>query len=105
MENAADTNVGDAVASKVPDKPLKDVRAGVTEKTIDILASYRKNFSMSHPQGQLVLPENMKEFSAYILGLLKSRAFKGMSKGPPSPVAGPFWCNGFCCCMEQGTNS
>ncbi|EEH43520.2 uncharacterized protein PADG_08140 [Paracoccidioides brasiliensis Pb18] len=63
-------------ASKMPDKSLKDIRAGLTEKTIDILAGYRKNFSLSHPPGQLVLPENMKEFAMYILSLVKSRAFK-----------------------------
>jgi len=59
------------------DKPLKDIRASITEKTIDILSGYRKVFSGSHPPGQLVLPENLKEFSMYMLGLIKSRAFKG----------------------------
>ena len=49
----------------------------MTEKTIDILAGYRKNFSGSHPPGQLVLPETLKEFGMYMLGLIKSRAFKG----------------------------
>jgi protein transport protein SEC24 len=66
-------------ASKAADKPLKDIRASITEKTIDIFAGYRKNFSGSHPPGQLVLPENLKEFSMYMLGLIKSRAFKGKS--------------------------
>jgi hypothetical protein len=56
---------------------LKDIRASITEKTVDIFSGYRKNFSGSHPPGQLVLPENLKEFSMYMLGLLKSRAFKG----------------------------
>lgn len=57
---------------------LKDVRQAVTEKTIDILAAYRKNFSSQpHPPGQLVMPEKLKEFSMYMLGLIKSRAFKG----------------------------
>jgi len=64
-------------ALKVSEKSLKDIRANLTEKTIDILAGYRKNFSGSHPPGQLVLPEHLKEFSMYMLGLLKSRAFKG----------------------------
>ncbi|KAK2878145.1 hypothetical protein FQN49_001120 [Arthroderma sp. PD_2] len=64
-------------ASKVPDKSLTEIRAGLTEKSIDILASYRKNFSLSHPPGQLVLPEYIQEFSMYMLSLLKSRAFKG----------------------------
>ncbi|KAJ9158015.1 Transporter sec24 [Coniochaeta hoffmannii] len=57
---------------------LKDIRLGLTEKTIDVLAGYRKNFlSQSHPPGQLVMPEKLKEFCMYILGLIKSRAFKG----------------------------
>lgn len=57
---------------------LKDIRLNLTEKTIDILAGYRKNFSsQTHPPGQLVMPEKLKEFSMYMLGLMKSRAFKG----------------------------
>ncbi|KAI5863790.1 beta-sandwich domain of Sec23/24 [Durotheca rogersii] len=60
---------------------LKDLRLGLTEKTIDILAGYRKNFSsQSHPPGQLVMPEKLKELSMYMLGLIKSRAFKGGSE-------------------------
>ena len=58
------------------EKPLKEVRNALTEKTIDILAGYRKAISATHPPGQLVLPESLKEFSMYILGLIKSRAFK-----------------------------
>ena len=58
------------------ERPLKDVRNAVTEKSIDILAGYRKTGSGSHPPGQLVLPENLKEFSMYVLGLMKCRAFK-----------------------------
>ncbi|KAL9054192.1 MAG: hypothetical protein Q9162_004300 [Coniocarpon cinnabarinum] len=64
-------------AHQMPDKILKDIRARITEKTIDILSSYRRNFSGSHPPGQLVLPENLKEFALYALCLLKTRALKG----------------------------
>jgi protein transport protein SEC24 len=64
-------------ATKMTTSSLKDIRAAITEKNVDILAGYRKNFSGSHPPGQLVLPENLKEFSMYMLGLIKSRAFKG----------------------------
>ena len=64
-------------ASKMVTNSLRDIRGALSEKNVDILAGYRKNFSGSHPPGQLVLPENMKEFSMYILGLVKSRAFKG----------------------------
>ena len=61
------------------ERSLKDLRNSLTEKTIDVLAGYRKIFSGSHPPGQLVLPEYLKEFSMYVLGLLKCRAFKGAS--------------------------
>lgn len=57
---------------------LKDIRLSLTEKTIDVLAAYRKNFlSQAHPPGQLVMPERLKEFSMYMLALIKCRAFKG----------------------------
>lgn len=59
------------------ERSLKEIRGALNEKTVDVLAGYRKNFSGSHPPGQLVLPEHLKEFSMYILGLLKSRPFKG----------------------------
>ncbi|KAJ5095581.1 hypothetical protein NUU61_004937 [Penicillium alfredii] len=64
-------------ASKTLDKTLKDIRASISEKTVDIFSGYRKIFSGSHPPGQLVLPENLKEFSMYMLALVKCRAFKG----------------------------
>lgn len=77
-QDAVVSIIAKEATSKLSDKALKDIRAGITEKTIDILAGYRKNFSGSHPPGQLVLPENLKEFSMYMLGLIKSRAFRGM---------------------------
>ncbi|KFX94978.1 hypothetical protein O988_06055 [Pseudogymnoascus sp. VKM F-3808] len=64
-------------ATKMATNTLKDIRASIAEKNVDILAGYRKNFSGSHPPGQLVLPENLKEFSMYMLALVKSRALKG----------------------------
>jgi len=76
-QDAVVSIVAKEASSKIAEKSLKDIRAGITEKTIDILAGYRKNFSGSHPPGQLVLPENLKEFSMYMLSLIKSRAFKG----------------------------
>jgi protein transport protein SEC24 len=48
---------------------------------MDILAGYRKNFlSQQHPPGQLVMPEKLKEFCMYMLGMIKTRAFKGGSE-------------------------
>lgn len=77
-QDAVVSIIAKEASSKLAERSLKDIRAGITEKTIDILAGYRKNFSGSHPPGQLVLPENLKEFSMYMLGLIKSRAFKGI---------------------------
>lgn len=78
-QDAVISIIAKEAASKISERPLKDIRANLTEKTIDILSAYRKNFSGSHPPGQLVLPEHLKEFSMYMLGMLKSRAFKGLS--------------------------
>ncbi|KAJ5523055.1 hypothetical protein N7513_012599 [Penicillium frequentans] len=64
-------------ASKTLDKSLKDIRANILEKTVDIFSGYRKIFSGSNPPGQMILPENLKEFSMFMLSLVKSRAFKG----------------------------
>lgn len=76
-QDAVVTIMAKEASTKVTDRSLKDIRAALQEKAIDILAGYRKNFSGSHPPGQLVLPENLKEFSMYMLGLMKSRALKG----------------------------
>ncbi|KAL7797352.1 Sfb3 protein [Trichoderma ceciliae] len=56
---------------------LKDVRNWLTERTIDIMACYRKHSANQYPPGQLVMPERLKEYCMYMLGLLKCRAFKG----------------------------
>ncbi|EGS22186.1 putative ER to golgi transport protein [Thermochaetoides thermophila DSM 1495] len=57
---------------------LKDIRASIQERTIDVLANYRKHFlTVPHPPGQLVMPERLKEFAMYMLAMLKCRAFKG----------------------------
>lgn len=56
---------------------LKDVRNWLTERTIDVMASYRKHAAQQYAPGQLVMPERLKELCMYVLGLLKCRAFKG----------------------------
>ncbi|EQL03786.1 Sec23/Sec24 family protein [Ophiocordyceps sinensis CO18] len=56
---------------------LKDVRNWLSERTIDVMACYRKHSAQQHPAGQLVMPERLKEFCMYMLCLIKSRAFKG----------------------------
>ncbi|CAF3482067.1 unnamed protein product [Fusarium graminearum] len=56
---------------------LKDIRHWLSEKAIDVLACYRKHASQQHPPGQLVMPERLKEYCMYLLGLIKCRALKG----------------------------
>ncbi|MCJ1390870.1 COPII coat Sec23p-Sfb3p heterodimer component [Xylographa bjoerkii] len=75
-QDAVVNMIAKEAATRMTERTLKEIRAALTEKTIDILAGYRKAFSGSHPPGQLVLPENLKEFSMFTLGLLKCRAFK-----------------------------
>jgi protein transport protein SEC24 len=76
-QDAVVTVLAKEAAMKIPSASLKDVRGSITEKTINVLACYRKHFSSTHPSGQLVIPENLKEFGVLMLALLKSRAFKG----------------------------
>ena len=76
-QDAVVSLISKQAASQMPDRMLKDIRNRIQERTIDILSSYRRNFSGSHPPGQLVLPENLKEFALYALCLLKTRALKG----------------------------
>ncbi|CAK7241893.1 MAG: COPII coat Sec23p-Sfb3p heterodimer component [Sporothrix thermara] len=57
---------------------LKDTRLWLTERTIEVLAGYRKHHaSAAAPPSQLIMPERLKEFCMYMLGLIKCRAFKG----------------------------
>lgn len=82
-QDAVDSLLAKDAATKLAttSMTLRDIRLGLTEKTIDVLAGYRKHFlSQSHPPGQLVMPEKLKEFSMYMLGLIKCRAFKGGSE-------------------------
>ncbi|KAA8896210.1 hypothetical protein FN846DRAFT_966004 [Sphaerosporella brunnea] len=68
-------------ASRMIEKPLKEIRGALTEKCVEILAAYRKHCSSAsgNPPGQLILPESLKEFSMYVLALLKCRGFRGGS--------------------------
>ena len=76
-QDAVVSIIAKQAASRLGERTLKDIRASLTEKTIDIMAGYRRNHAGSTPHSQLVLPEFLKEFPAFMLGLTKSRAFKG----------------------------
>lgn len=56
---------------------LKEIRNWMTDRTIDVMACYRKNSTQQHPASQLVMPKRLREFCMFMLGLIKCRAFKG----------------------------
>ncbi|KAK9358257.1 Sec23/Sec24 trunk domain-containing protein [Lipomyces starkeyi] len=56
---------------------LKDIRAGINDKCVQILASYRKHGATTSTPGQLILPEALKELTVLLLSLLKSKALRG----------------------------
>jgi protein transport protein SEC24 len=60
-------------------KTSREVREAITDKCIRILAAYRKTARVIPNTNQLILPDKMMLLPQYILGLLKSRAFKGIS--------------------------
>ena len=66
-----------AAASKMTERPLKEIRNTITDKLVEILAAYRKNFAAPSPPGKLILPDALKEFAMFILCLLKCRALRG----------------------------
>lgn len=52
------------------------VKRYINEKLIQILTMYRKEVSKSSNSGQLILPDSLKLLPIYLLGLIKSPAFK-----------------------------
>lgn len=61
------------------DRPLKEIRGNLTEKVVEILVHYHKNFCGSSPPNQLIMPNALKEFAILVLALLKTRALQGGS--------------------------
>jgi len=62
--------------TKIP----REVKEAITDKCIRILAAYRKVAKVTPHQSQLVLPDRLTLLPQYVLGLMKTRAFKGTLK-------------------------
>ncbi|KAJ9121491.1 hypothetical protein QFC22_002107 [Naganishia vaughanmartiniae] len=58
-------------------KSLSDVRRGLTERCVRVMAMYRKHVAVPTSMGQLVLPESYKLMPMYTLAMIKSKALKG----------------------------
>ncbi|KAK9471011.1 uncharacterized protein V1510DRAFT_421388 [Dipodascopsis tothii] len=83
-QDAVVATIAREAAGLMRTKPLKEIRNGITEKCVEILAAYRRNGTSSStpggappPPGQLILPEALKELTVYMLCLLKSKALRG----------------------------
>lgn len=54
---------------------LKDIRAKLTDKLVDVFLSYRKHVASTLPPNQLLMPVSLRSFIALILALQKSLPF------------------------------
>jgi protein transport protein SEC24 len=77
-EDAITVTIAKDASFKMLTKTSREVREGIGDKCIRILAAYRKNQGSGTHQGQLILPDKLRLFPLYVLSLLKTRAFKGI---------------------------
>lgn len=78
-EEAVVATVAKEASFKMLTQTSREVREGIKDKCIRILAAYRKYHGLGAHQGQLILPDKLRLFPLYTLSLLKSRAFRGIS--------------------------
>lgn len=77
-EDAITVTIAKEASFKMLTKTSREVREGIGDKCIRILAAYRKYQGSGALQGQLILPDKLRLFPLYTLGLLKTRAFRGL---------------------------
>jgi len=65
------------VMYKIMDSSGRQVKEAITNKTAQILATYRKHCASPSSAGQLILPECMKLMPLYVNCLIKSDAMSG----------------------------
>jgi len=78
-EDAIIATIAKEASFKMLTKTSREVREGIVDKCVRVLATYRKYHVSGAREGQLVLPERLRLLPVYTLGLLKSRAFRGLS--------------------------
>jgi protein transport protein SEC24 len=78
-EDAISATIAKEASFKMLTKTSREVREGIVDKCVRILATYRKYHVSGAREGQLVLPERLRLLPIYTLGLLKSKAFRGIS--------------------------
>ncbi|XP_058056951.1 protein transport protein Sec24C [Anopheles bellator] len=65
--------------AKLMDNTPKAVKDAIVQRSVQLLACYRKNCASATSAGQLILPEGMKLLPLYVNCLLKNDAFSGGS--------------------------
>jgi protein transport protein SEC24 len=78
-EDAIIVTIAKEASFKMLTKTSREVRDGIGDKCIRILANFRKYSGTGAHQGQLILPEKLRLLPLYTLGLLKARSFRGHS--------------------------
>jgi protein transport protein SEC24 len=76
-EDAILVTIAKEASFKMLTKTSREVREGIVDKCIRILAAYRKHNGSGAHQGQLILPDKLRLLPLYTLGLMKTRAFRG----------------------------
>jgi len=80
-EDVVVTTIAKEASFKMLTKTSREVREGIVDKCVRILAAYRKYHGSGAHAGQLILPDRLRLLPLYVLGLLKTRAFRGMCFG------------------------
>lgn len=76
-EDAVMVTIAKEASFKMLTKTPREVREGIVDKCIRILAAYRKYHGSGAHQGQLILADTLRLLPLYTLGLVKTRGFRG----------------------------
>jgi len=76
-EDAVVVTMAKEASFKMLTKTAREVREGIVDKCVRILGAYRKYHGSGALQGKLILPDKLRLFPLYILGLVKARGFRG----------------------------
>lgn len=76
-EDAVVVTMAKEASFKMLTKTPREVREGIVDKCVRILAAYRKYHGSGAHQGQLILPDKLRLLPLYTLGLVKARGFRG----------------------------
>lgn len=56
--------------------PMSEVCKSLTLRCVQVMAAYRQHVATSGTRGQMILPESLKLYAIYVLGMHKSKPFR-----------------------------